>query len=43
VNINGYRYNFDLRNDKRIILKPRTEMIAAVKVDLNNGLGIVDK
>jgi hypothetical protein len=43
VDISGHRYNFGLRNIKPIILKPRTETIAAVAVDLDNGLGIVDK
>ncbi|PNF20391.1 hypothetical protein B7P43_G09709 [Cryptotermes secundus] len=43
VDINGHRYNFCRRNDEPIILKPRTETIAAVTVDLDTGLGIVDK
>jgi hypothetical protein len=43
VNISEYRYNLALRNDKPIILKPRTEKIVGVTVDLDNGLGIVDK
>jgi hypothetical protein len=36
VDINEHRYNFGLRNDKPIVLKPRTETIAAVTVDLDN-------
>jgi hypothetical protein len=43
MDINRHRYNVGLRNVKPIILKPRTETIAAVKVNLDNGLGIVDK
>jgi hypothetical protein len=43
VDINGHRYNFGLRNVKPIIMKRRTEAIAAVTVDLDNGLGIEDK
>jgi hypothetical protein len=43
VDINGRRYIFGLRNDEPIILKLRTETIAAVTVGLNNGQGIVGK
>jgi hypothetical protein len=38
VHIIGHRYNFGLKNDESIILKPRTETIAAVTVDLDSGL-----
>jgi hypothetical protein len=43
VDISWYCYNFALRNGKPVILKPRTEANAGVTVDLNDGLGIVDK
>jgi hypothetical protein len=38
VDINGHRYNSGLRN-----VKPRTQTMAGVTVDLDNGLGLVDK
>jgi hypothetical protein len=38
VDINGHRFNFGLRNDEPVILKLRTETIAAVTVDLDYGL-----